>query len=73
MRAQDISEISQMSIPEKILLLEDLWDSIASNESEVPLPEGHAAELDRRFMLHIDSTEDFLSLKELKQRVERRK
>jgi len=73
MRGLNISEISQLSIPEKILLLEDLWDSIASHDSDVPLPEGHQAELDRRFKLHIGSPGDLLSLKELQQRVDSRK
>jgi hypothetical protein len=38
MRVSDISEIKKLSTPEKILLVEDLWDSIASDESAVPVP-----------------------------------
>ncbi|MGC9197181.1 MAG: addiction module protein [Syntrophobacteraceae bacterium] len=38
MRLNDIPEIKGLSTPEKILLVEDLWDSIASNEVEVPVP-----------------------------------
>jgi len=38
MRANDIREIAKLSTPEKILLVEDLWDSIASDESAVPVP-----------------------------------
>jgi len=38
MRASDIYEIAKLSTPEKILLVEDLWDSIASDESAVPVP-----------------------------------
>ena len=38
MRASDIHEITKLSTPEKILLVEDLWDSIASDESAVPVP-----------------------------------
>ncbi|MGA3118428.1 MAG: addiction module protein [Syntrophobacteraceae bacterium] len=33
MRLNDIPEIARLSTPEKILLLEDLWDSIATDES----------------------------------------
>ncbi|GJQ50772.1 MAG: hypothetical protein HKUEN01_31580 [Candidatus Kuenenia stuttgartiensis] len=29
MRASDIPEITKLSTPEKILLVEDLWDSIS--------------------------------------------
>jgi hypothetical protein len=31
MRVSDIPEIIKLSTPEKILLLEDLWDTIASD------------------------------------------
>jgi putative addiction module component (TIGR02574 family) len=38
MRVSDIHEVIKLSTPEKILLVEDLWDSIASDESAVPVP-----------------------------------
>ncbi|MCC7201111.1 MAG: addiction module protein [Nitrospirae bacterium] len=48
MRITDIPEISKLSTPEKILLVEDLWDAIALDESGVPVPQSHREELDRR-------------------------
>ena len=48
MRLKDIPEISKLSTPERILLVEDLWDSISMEEADVPVPESHKAELDRR-------------------------
>ena len=48
MRASDIHEIAKLSTPEKILLAEDLWDSIASDEPAVPVPQSHMEELDRK-------------------------
>jgi len=36
MRVIDIPEIEKLSIPEKILLVEDLWDKISFEESAVP-------------------------------------
>jgi putative addiction module component (TIGR02574 family) len=44
----DIPEITKLSTPEKILLVEDLWDSIASDESAVLVPQSHMKKLDRR-------------------------
>ena len=41
MRVKDIPEIKKLSTAEKILLVEDLWDSIASDESVVPVPHSH--------------------------------
>lgn len=73
MRAVDIPEISQLSTPEKILLLEELWESIASRDSDVPVPESHQAELDRRLEQHTNSPGDLLSLGELQERIEGRK
>ena len=48
MRVDDIPELGRLTVPEKILLLEELWDSIASEEASVPVPQSHREELDRR-------------------------
>lgn len=33
------TEINRMELPEKILLVEDIWDSIAISNAELPMPE----------------------------------
>jgi len=48
-RVKDFPEISKLSTPEKILLVEDLWDSTSSDESSAIVPESHKAALDERF------------------------
>ena len=63
MRVSDIPEILRLSTPEKILLVEDLWDSIASEESGVPVPQSHKEELDRRLRRHKSHPGDLLSLR----------
>jgi putative addiction module component (TIGR02574 family) len=40
--------IDQLSIPERILLVEEIWDSIAATPDELTLTEAQRAELDRR-------------------------
>jgi putative addiction module component (TIGR02574 family) len=72
-RISDIHEIVKLSTPEKILLVEDLWDSIASDESAVPVPPSHKEELDRRLKRHESAPGNLLSLEELRTRVEKRK
>ena len=52
MRISDIPEIAKLSAQEKILLVEDIWDSIALDESVVPVPHSHRDELDRRLRMH---------------------
>ena len=73
MRVGDIPEISKLSTPEKILLVEDLWDSIASDESVVPVPPSHMKVLDRRFKNYQSDPGNLLSFEELQGRIERRK
>ena len=73
MRVSDIHEIIKLSTPEKILLVEDLWDSIASDESAVPVPQSHMEELDRRLKRYGSSPGTLLSLEELRTKIEKRK
>lgn len=44
-----IREIDNLSLSEKLILVEDIWDSIARNNAELPLPEWQKTELDRRY------------------------
>ena len=73
MRIADIREIDGLTTSKKILLVEDLWDSIAADESGVPVPQSHKKELDRRMRRHKSHPGDLLSLEELQARIERRK
>ena len=38
-----------MELSEKLLLVEDIWDSIAINNSELPMSKWQQQELDRRY------------------------
>jgi putative addiction module component (TIGR02574 family) len=40
--------ISGLTVPEKLQLVEDLWDDIAAHPDAVPLKEWQREELDRR-------------------------
>ncbi|MBI4289095.1 MAG: addiction module protein [Chloroflexi bacterium] len=73
MRISDIPEITKLSTPEKILLAEDLWDSIASDESMVPVPKSHREELDKRLRKYQSAPGNLLSLEELRSRIKRRR
>ena len=73
MRVNDIPQISQMSTSEKILFLEDLWESIVIDESSVPVPQAHKDELDRRLKNYDANPGDLLTLGELQERINRRK
>jgi len=42
-------EISGLELSEKLLLVEDIWDSIAVSNSEIPMLDWQKQELDRRY------------------------
>ena len=73
MRVSDVAELAGMTTPEKILALEDLWDSISSDDIGVPVPQSHKAELDRRFRDYQANPGKLLTLKELQARIAKRK
>ncbi len=73
MHVADIPGLAKLSTAEKILLLEELWDSIAADESAIPVPDSHKAELDRRMGKAKASPGSLLTLDELKTRIDRRK
>jgi putative addiction module component (TIGR02574 family) len=43
-----VSDVLQMSVPERIELVEDIWDSIAADPQAIPITASQKAELDRR-------------------------
>jgi len=73
MRVKEIPEINKLSTSEKILLVEDLWDSIAADESSVPVPESHVIELSERLQKNQSAPGNLLSLDELKARINSKK
>lgn len=64
--------ISRLSAAEKILFVEELWDSIASQE-RIPVPDSHKLALDRRLAKQKGQSGCLLSLRELQARIEKRK
>jgi putative addiction module component (TIGR02574 family) len=47
MKAADIPEIRKMSVSEKLLLVEDLWNEIGEKSDALEIPEWHKRELDK--------------------------
>lgn len=43
-----IAEILQLSVAERVQIVEDIWDSISNSPDELPLSETEKAELDKR-------------------------
>jgi putative addiction module component (TIGR02574 family) len=50
MKADQIrSEIENLELSEKLRLVEEIWDSIAASNSELPMPDWQKKELDKRY------------------------
>ena len=43
-----LEQALRLPVDERLQLVEQLWDSIAADASQVPVPDWHKAELDRR-------------------------
>ena len=72
MRVNDIPEIAQLSVPEKILFVEELWDSITADEASVPVPPSHQEGIQQK-LSYASAPGNLLSLEELQDRIGRRK
>ena len=70
MRTTDIPGFSKLSPPEKILLVEEIWDTVVADESAIPVPDSHRRELDRRVSRYRSSPGKLLTLEELQQRLQ---
>jgi putative addiction module component (TIGR02574 family) len=65
----DFTELFELSVPQRLQLVEDLWDSIAATPASVPVPEWQKEELDRREAEHLRNPSAVLSWEEVKKRM----
>lgn len=59
-------QIDKLNKSEKLLLVETLWDSIASDPTDVPLPDHHKSVLDERLKTLDEDTEKGVSWDEFR-------
>jgi len=62
-----LTEILDLPTAERLRLVEDIWDSLATSVTELPVPDWHREELDRR--LADPSEQAVISAEELKARL----
>lgn len=68
----DQFDFTKLSIPERIRLAQDIWDSVAADCETIALTEEQKAELDRRMEDYRKHPEQFSTWDEVKQRLQRR-
>ena len=64
-----LQQILQLPPDQRLQLVESIWDSLARSAHDVPVPDWHRAELDRR--LADGAEEATLSWEEVQQRLKR--
>ena len=66
----EINNLEQLTLAERLLLVEDLWDSIArSHEADLAIPEWQKAELMRRRQKHVQNPDSVTPWPEVKRSI----
>jgi putative addiction module component (TIGR02574 family) len=64
------SEIKKLSVAERILIVEEIWNSIAAEQDSVEVTQAQRAELDRRIASCDASPNEGKSWQEIRRRLE---
>jgi putative addiction module component (TIGR02574 family) len=67
-----VVDIEQLSVAERIQLVEDLWDSLVVNPDDVPVTQTQRDELERRLQAHHDNPGEGSSWQQVKAGIKRR-
>ena len=66
----DINGLDQLPLTERLLLVEDLWDSIARNHpTDLPIPDWQKAELTRRKEKHFRNPDSVTTWPDIKRSI----
>ncbi len=66
MSSPNIEEIVKLSVAERIELVEDIWDSIASAPDSLPVTDAQRQELDRRLADYREHPDDVRSWQDVR-------
>jgi putative addiction module component (TIGR02574 family) len=61
-----VSEILQLSVAERIQIVEDIWDSISESPEELALSEAEKLELDKRLESYAENPNEGIEWETLK-------
>jgi len=65
-------DFDALSVPERIQLVEDLWDSVAASVDEVPVSSAQRDEIDQRIAAHVLSPQPAKSWSDARKHIEER-
>ncbi len=64
-----IEDIKKLSIAERILIVEDIWDTISTSEEELPITDEQKKELDSRLESYNKNPDEGKSWKEVRDNI----
>jgi putative addiction module component (TIGR02574 family) len=67
-----LADIEQLSLAERIQLVQDIWDTIVATPEQLPVTEAQRQELDRRLDAYRQDPQGGTSWQEIKAKVMRR-
>jgi putative addiction module component (TIGR02574 family) len=67
-----VVDIAELSVAERIQLVEDLWDSLATTPDAIPVTQAQRDELDRRLQTYRDNRSEGASWEQVKAGIKRR-
>jgi putative addiction module component (TIGR02574 family) len=68
--SSSVPDLSHLSVAERIIVVEQIWDSIAAEQEASPLTPAQEAELDRRLESYRNSPNAGSSWEEVKARIQ---
>lgn len=66
----DISEIIRLPVPDRLRVIEDIWDSVTLEPEKVKVPEWHRQELRRRLEVYESKPREGSPWPEVRERIE---
>lgn len=66
-----IPHFAELNSSEKLLLLEELWDDLAENPSEVPVPDWKKRDLERRYQKYLQNPNEGSPWSAVRERLQR--
>ncbi len=65
----NIDKIKELDVAERILLVEDIWDSIAEDQDKVKLSDYEIQVLDQRLKAYKKNPDDLISWNDIKSKL----
>ncbi len=62
----DVISIKNMKIKERLIVMQDIWESLLYDEADIETPEWHSSVINKRKNSINDGTASFISIESLK-------